>query len=314
MKKPHGVTPLSLHCPPYFVRNARDFAAIHYHDMDDADRRRWEQHPSGPLAALRVPCCGLFVRARGHEKSRRGLPEGVLIYCTQGKGVLRLGASREIAVEAGDLAWCPPSSDHAYRADTRDPWTIAWMHLTGDALATYAGVARLPADGGVLHVGLQEDLIDRFHSLAALHHPGYDDARLVSLQGEALGILGAIGRLTGGRAALTTATHGMRAAMDLMDETLHLPFDLARYARAAGLSDGYFTRAFRRACGKPPIEHFLEEKMHRACLLLSFSDSSIKDIATSLGYDDALYFSRVFKKRRGVSPESYRAKQAKLMR
>lgn len=314
MKKPHGVTPLSVHCPPYFVRNARHFGAIHYHDMDEDDRHRWERHEAAPLAALRVPCCGLFVRARGHEKSRRNLPEGVLIYCTQGKGVVRFGSERETPVEAGDLVWCPPMTAHAYKADEEEPWTIAWMHLTGTGLAAYAGMARLPRNGGVKRLGLQEDLIDRFHALAALHHPGYDDARLLSLQGEALAILGAIGRLTGGRAALTSSAHGLRAAMDLMDETLHLPFDLARYARAAGLSESYFTRTFRRACGKPPIDHFLEEKMHRACLLLSFSDSSIKDIATGLGYHDALYFSRVFKKRRGVSPETYRANQAKLMR
>lgn len=314
MKKTHGPARPAIHCPPKFVRNARDFGAVHYHDMDEAARTRWEHHPVPALAALRVPCCGLFVRARGHEKSRRDLPEGVLIYCTQGRGFVRVGTgTEELGVEAGDLVWCPPRRDHAYRASDEDPWTIAWLHLTGPALADYD--AMLGLTGTVKrHVGIQEDLIDRFHALAAAHHPGYDDARLVSLQGEALAILGAIGRLTGGRAALTTASHGIRAAMDLMDETLHLPFDLARYARAAGFSAGYFTRAFRKACGTPPIDHFLEEKMHRACMLLSFSDAGIKDIAGSLGYDDALYFSRVFKKRRGVSPETYRTRQANLMR
>lgn len=314
MKKPHGAARLATHCPPMFVRNARDFGAVHYHDMDEAARRRWEHHPVAALAALRVPCCGLFVRARGHEKSRRALPEGVLIYCTQGRGFVRVGAgSAETPVEPGDLVWCPPLSDHAYRAAGDDPWTIAWLHLTGPALPDFTRMAGLTG-GGIRHAGIQEELIDRFHELAAMHHPAYDDSRLISLQGAVLAILGTIGRLTEGRTALTSASHGIRAAMDLMEETLHLPFELERYSRAAGFSEGYFTRAFRKACGKPPIDHFLEEKMHRACMLLSFSDATIKDIAGSLGYDDALYFSRAFKKRRGVAPETYRARQANLMR
>ena len=282
--------------------------------MDDADRRRWSTHPVAALAALRVPCCGLFVRAKGHEKARRDLPEGVLIYCTQGRGFVRVGAkTKEMPMGPGGLVWLPSSSDHAYRADPADPWTIAWMHLDGPALPSYEAMLGLDT-GAPRHIGIQEELIDLFHELAALHHPGYDDSRLLSLQGAACGILGCIGRLPAGRAALTSAAHGIRAAMDLMDAELHRPFELARYAKAAGLSEGYFTRIFRKACGKSPIDHFLEEKMHRASMLLSFSEAGVKDIAASLGYDDALYFSRVFKKRRGLSPAAYRARQAEIAR
>jgi YesN/AraC family two-component response regulator len=41
--------------------------------------------------------------------------------------------------------------------------------------------------------------------------------------------------------------------------------------------------------------------------MLLTTSKSIQEIAYELGYDDALYFSRVFKKRIGVSPTTYRA-------
>ena len=46
--------------------------------------------------------------------------------------------------------------------------------------------------------------------------------------------------------------------------------------------------------------------MQHACFLLEVSDRPIQDIAQELGYEDAYYFSRVFKRTLGVAPFYYR--------
>jgi AraC-like DNA-binding protein len=46
--------------------------------------------------------------------------------------------------------------------------------------------------------------------------------------------------------------------------------------------------------------------MGRACLLLDSSSARVKDVAEALGYDDAFYFSRVFKTWTSVAPSHYR--------
>ena len=48
-------------------------------------------------------------------------------------------------------------------------------------------------------------------------------------------------------------------------------------------------------------------KMEHACHLLDTSQMSVKEVAASLGYEDQLYFSRVFSKTIGLSPRAYRA-------
>ena len=49
--------------------------------------------------------------------------------------------------------------------------------------------------------------------------------------------------------------------------------------------------------------------MHRACQLLDTTQSSVKIIASSLGYEDPLYFSRAFRAVNETSPQTYRQKR-----
>ena len=52
--------------------------------------------------------------------------------------------------------------------------------------------------------------------------------------------------------------------------------------------------------------HFLLLLVEEGCAVLHAERFSIKEIAHSVGIEDPLYFSRVFRKREGVSPNKYR--------
>ena len=58
---------------------------------------------------------------------------------------------------------------------------------------------------------------------------------------------------------------------------------------------------------KSPIDFFIHLKMEEACRLLRLTTRRISDIANELGYKDQYYFSRLFKKKIGVSPRNYRS-------
>ena len=53
-------------------------------------------------------------------------------------------------------------------------------------------------------------------------------------------------------------------------------------------------------------EYIIEFRMKKAEELLKTTDSKIRDVAFQIGYKDELYFSKVFKKRFGVSPKTFR--------
>ena len=81
---------------------------------------------------------------------------------------------------------------------------------------------------------------------------------------------------------------------------------LEELARTANLSKYHFSKRYKELTGYSPIQHFIHLKMERACYLLDISSQPISQIANSLGYDDAHYFSRLFKKVTGLSPREYR--------
>ena len=54
-------------------------------------------------------------------------------------------------------------------------------------------------------------------------------------------------------------------------------------------------------------DYFMHVKMQRDCALLSLRPKSINEIAYQIGYEDPYYYSRIFKKIIGGSPQHYRA-------
>lgn len=84
------------------------------------------------------------------------------------------------------------------------------------------------------------------------------------------------------------------------------PFDLARAADEACLSRSHFCWRFSRQYGAAPREYAMRLRLYRAAHLLSSRDLAVFQVAEMVGYDDALYFSRLFTRRYGVNPRRYR--------
>ncbi len=73
-----------------------------------------------------------------------------------------------------------------------------------------------------------------------------------------------------------------------------------------GISGTYFRKIFQANYAMPPNQYILEKRLTHAITLIEIGEyNSISEVAASVGYQDPLYFSRVFKKKYGVSPSQY---------
>ena len=81
------------------------------------------------------------------------------------------------------------------------------------------------------------------------------------------------------------------------------------YADKAGMGEESFCHLFRKSMGIPLHKYVTRVRMKEAVRLLKYSSISISQIAYEVGYDDPLYFSRIFKKYYGVSPKFMRNNQ-----
>ena len=77
-------------------------------------------------------------------------------------------------------------------------------------------------------------------------------------------------------------------------------------AGEVGLSPSYFSRLFKKEIGFAPIEYVAITKINFAKLMLRTTNSSISEIAETLGYSSDSSFINAFRLRRGMSPHSYR--------
>lgn len=77
----------------------------------------------------------------------------------------------------------------------------------------------------------------------------------------------------------------------------------------SGVSGTYFYKIFQANYSVSPQKYILSKRLSKAKLLIDNGDfDSISEIASAVGYNDPLYFSRAFKKKYGASPSHY-AKQ-----
>lgn len=83
------------------------------------------------------------------------------------------------------------------------------------------------------------------------------------------------------------------------------PLTLDGLAELHAMSPKRFSYFFHKYTGFRPIDYVIHYRMERASELLKTGHFPIRDIAVSVGYANPLYFSRVFKKKFGVSPSAY---------
>ena len=70
-----------------------------------------------------------------------------------------------------------------------------------------------------------------------------------------------------------------------------------------GVSDTYFRKIFIAKFGTSPKNYIIEERVLHAKSIIDSGDfTTVKELALAVGYKDALYFGKIFKKHFGMSP------------
>lgn len=101
------------------------------------------------------------------------------------------------------------------------------------------------------------------------------------------------------------------ASLDYMLAHLNQPIRISQLCAITGFSPSSFFVFFKCATGDTPLNWFTKMRMQWASELLCKSNFQIKKIAGQVGYEDPLYFSRLFKSVHGIAPKEYRAQTQK---
>ncbi|MDX1525250.1 MAG: AraC family transcriptional regulator [Pseudidiomarina maritima] len=263
--------------------------------------RQLDQHP---LTKHLYPVAyGHYVDALGHQVERQQHTDHLLIFCHRGRGWFRTHNASG-SVEAGQLLLLPAGQAHAYAADHEQPWSIYWAHFRGSAAVQCSDFLSLSAQSPVLTLSRWRQLIPVVTDLLNLQTQRYQFSAAIVAASLLQRIIAELPRLTS--AMQIPAGFDLRALERFMYDNSHRDINLDEFAEFAGLSRYHFSKKFKQITGSSPMRFFNQIKVKLACQLLDTTTYSIRQIGQQLGFDDPYYFSRLFKKTMGISPQYYR--------
>jgi len=249
---------------------------------------------------------GYYPQAVGHRMERPSHDDNLLLYCVDGSGTLE---TRESAVEvrAGDLVLLPQGSAHSYAASQRQPWTLYWVHFQGDSTETFLQHLGYRKGQPLIQAGVSPSLLASFNSLLAVRKTGYSSTAFINAGNQLRHLFTQFAMEASRQQADQPAGLDLNSIQAYMQDNIDQQISLEALASVAHLSKFHFSNRYKSLTGYSPIKHFLHMKIEYACQLLDSTEMSVKAIAASLGYDDPLYFSRLFSKTMGMSPRAYRS-------
>jgi AraC family transcriptional regulator len=243
-------------------------------------------------------------------------PRLFIVLEMQDSGGLSLAPRSENAPEshAGPHSISYIPAGYPIRARSRGVTRLRHLDVHLDAAALlrrFAGQLRA-ADMETPRLGFLDDRVDALARLIADECAG--GLSLHNLYGE--GLLNALLTAVFGvgprseRRRSQLSRRQLQRVQSYIEEHCLESIRLSELAALAGLSQTYFSHAFKATTGVGPYRWHMQARIRRVQHLLLRTDTSLTEVAALAGFSDQAHLTRVFKQHVGVTPAAWQRHQA----
>lgn len=253
---------------------------------------------------LSVFNCGLQSCENGYTWGPGVRDHYLIHFVVSGKGSYTVN-NCVYTLNSGDIFLAKPNQLITYSADLVEPWEYYWVGFNGACANKLVGSLPFQDNNSVHHCKYPESvkkaLLDIFLSRGSEPRNevlmiGYLYIFIAELMQESEALVPNI---------LNSSSQYVLSAIKFIQFNYSHDISIDDIAKAVGVSRSHLYRVFISNVSQSPIDYLTTYRINEACVLLKSSSLSIAEIAVSVGFFDQFYFSRVFKKSKGVPPSKY---------
>lgn len=272
--------------------------------------------PSFPIVTESDSRLPLYLTSIGHwefqERTRRpdGFPDYQWLQSATGLGELEVDGTRW-QVKPGQGFLLLPNEAHDYYP-TVEPWGLHWIAFNGSLMPLWMSMSGIRRSG-VYALSDSDSLIGQMKAIYATSLTGspFLGAECSKLL---YGLLLDLSRNVRTNAA--AAPHiclKLQPVIRFIEDNCHRVVSIDELAAQIDVSSQYLCQLFRHAFQLRPMEYVNRERINRSKkLMLQEPQLKLREVALRAGFDSPSYFSCVFKKIEGISPEQFRGPRAGL--
>ncbi|MDB5159034.1 MAG: transcriptional regulator, AraC family [Mucilaginibacter sp.] len=236
----------------------------------------------------------------------RILNDYYVVFISKGKGLYASTLTQPFELNAGTCFFLYPGVLHRYKPDPKIGWEEYWVGFNGYYAEQLMNSGFFDRQNPFVYLGLNKDILILFRDLinavqASL--TGYPQ----QIAGITLQILGLINNIAEHHEYNDDPVGKLISkAKFIIQESFEDNLDMEKLARELPMGYSAFRKAFKRITGESPNQYHLNLRLERAKNLLATTVLNISEIADQTGFESVFYFSKLFKKKNGISPNAFR--------
>ena len=259
---------------------------------------------------LKIKKAGIFRFLEEYSFRTHSHEEYEINYIGSGQAVMRI-EGKEVSISQGQCVVIPPRKHHSFQVISKSGCRLTQLEMSLEM--KNQDEMFLMKDGEILNYYLIkncEEIIPLIEKIARIYRKEETEHNKFLLKISAVEMMITlnyyINKKESGYSAKATA--GIGKAVSYIQEHFTEPVNLEKVSENAGISSRYLRKYFVETMGKTCIQYITDLRMEKAKHLLWETNKSILTIAIESGYENAQYFSRVFKKCEGMTPKKFRMK------
>lgn len=260
---------------------------------------------------LMVTSCGYYrLKKRPFLKTQRplGRADYQIVYIAEGKAHFYFDGSERI-LSKGNMVLFRPNEPQHYEYYCEDQTEVYWVHFTGKDAENILNAHGLTRDLHSFFTGTSADYQWIFNQIIRelqLCRVNYE--RLLSVLLQHIFLL--VNRyLQEENKAKTEMLNEIERATHFFNENYNRPINVEEYAKSRHMCACWFIRRFKQIVKMTPAQYIISLRITNAKTLLGTKNYNVTETAYAVGYDNPLYFCRLFKKHVGITPSEYKKQQ-----